>query len=299
MSFRLGAILFFLLLWGNAAYAVPCARLQSHPDAWVTAQVDALVLAAHRAYEREEALPAYDRVLDGITNTIQRCKLTQGDGFLSRYPEFVEYIAALSLERQPDHELGFLVPDKQYFAETYQYVQIPEFLLDQSFLRVVSRYETLDRAKSFLRLLNLKREPSDQLIFFSYTSRHLGTPDNHDSYRRLLIVVPGNAEKGVPEKWVQFGITDRRARIHIRNLSVVSATPGPDGSSNFYFKDYYRTYGRDGSITVKGRWDLGYGEDNCVRCHKSGILPIFPSPGSVRPSEQPALVAVNQRFLTY
>jgi len=77
------------------------------------------------------------------------------------------------------------------------------------------------------------------------------------------------------------------------NLSVVSATPGPDGSSNFYFKDYYRTYGRDGSITVKGRWDLGYGDDNCVRCHKSGILPIFPSPGSVRLSEQPALVAVN------
>src|SRR5947208_14434952 len=117
MSLRLGAILFFLL-WGNVAYAVPCARLKSHSDIWVTAQVDALVLAAHRAYEREEAQPDYDRVLDGIANTIQRCKLTQGNGNLSRYPEFVEYIAALSLERHPDHELGFVVADKQYFAET-------------------------------------------------------------------------------------------------------------------------------------------------------------------------------------
>ncbi len=299
MTFRLGAILFFLLLWGNAAYALPCARLKSHPDTWVSAQVDALVLAAHRAYEREEAQPAYDRVLDGIANTIQRCKLTQGDGFLSRYPEFVEYIAALSLERQPDHELGFVVPDKQYFAETYQYVQIPEFLLDQSFLRVVSRYETLDRAKSFLRLLNLKREPSDHLIFFSYTSQHLGTPDNDDSYRRLLIVVPGNAEKGVPEKWVQFGVTDPGVRTRTRNVSVVSALPGPGSTSNIYFKDFFRTYRRDGSISINGRWELGHGDDNCVQCHKSGILPIFPEKGSVIPSEQPAVLAVNQRFLSY
>ncbi|MDQ2921221.1 MAG: hypothetical protein M3R52_06395, partial [Acidobacteriota bacterium] len=45
--------------------------------------------------------------------------------------------------------------------------------------------------------------------------------------------------------------------------------------------------------------ELGFGDDNCVSCHKSGILPIFPTPGSVRASEQQALVAVNQRFLTY
>jgi hypothetical protein len=178
-------------------------------------------------------------------------------------------------------------------------VEIPEFLMAQNFLRSVSRYETLHRAKSFLRRLNLSREPSDQLVFFSYKSQHLGTPDNDDSFVRLLIVVPGNAEMGVPEKWVQFGVTDPKVRTRTRNVSVVSAIVGSDGTFNTYFKDYFRTYRRDGSISMKGRWELGYGDDNCARCHKSGILPIFPEAGSVSPSEQQAVLAVNQRFLTY
>jgi hypothetical protein len=177
MRFPLSAILFCLLLIGNTAYAAsPCARLKFRPDAWVTAKANALVRAARAAYENDEARPAYERVLDGITSTIRQCKLSQDGGFVGRYREFVEYIEAASLERQPDHELGFSVPDKQYFAETSQYVQIPEFLLTPSFLRSVSRYETLNRAKSFLRQLNSSREPSDQLLFFSYKSRHPGTP---------------------------------------------------------------------------------------------------------------------------
>jgi hypothetical protein len=191
------------------------------------------------------------------------------------------------------------VPDEQYFEETRQYVEIPELLMDQVFLRSVSTFETLERAKSFLRRLNLDREPSNQLIFFSYTSRHLGTPDNHDSYRRLLIVVPGNIEKGLPEKWVQFGVTDPGAHARVRNVSVVAAMPDTDGTSNIYFKDYYRTYGRDGLITVKGRWELGEGTANCVKCHKSGVLPIFPARNSVGPKEQAALLEVNDRFRTY
>jgi hypothetical protein len=63
----------------------------------------------------------------------------------------------------------------------------------------------------------------------------------------------------------------------VRNLSVVSATARSYGTSSVYFKDYFRTYRRDGSIGIKERWELGYGDDNCVQCHKSGILPIFPS----------------------
>lgn len=299
MSFRLSMIAFCLLLVGNAPCAAPCARAKSYPDAWVSAKVDALIRAAHAAYDNDEALPAYQRVLNSIVVAIRQRKLSEDDGFASRYREFVEYIQAASLDQQPGHQLGFIVPDKQYFAETRQYVQIPEFLMNQSFLRSVSRYETLDQAKLFLRLLNSTRAPDDQLIFFSYKSRHLGTPDNDDSYQRLLIVVPGNAATGVPEKWVQFGVTDPKARTRIRNLSVISAIVGSDGTFNTYFKDFYRTYHRDGSISIKGRWELGYGDDNCVRCHKSGILPIFPEADSVSLSEQPAVLAVNQRFMTY
>jgi hypothetical protein len=191
------------------------------------------------------------------------------------------------------------MPDKQYFEDTRQYVQIPEFLLNQEFLRSVSRFESLARAKDFLRELNRARPAWDQLIFFSYQSRHLGTPDNDDSYRRLLIVVPGNSQKGIPEKWVQFGVTDPGVRTRTRNLSVVSAVVSSDGTYAPYFKDYYRTYARDGSIRIAGRWELGFGDDNCAKCHKSGILPIFPVDGSVAPGEAQAVETVNERFRSY
>lgn len=301
VSLRLGLLACCFLLAANTADAAPssCAPLKSQPDAWVTAKVNALVRAARAAYEDEEALPAYERVLDRIAGAIRQCKLSEDEGFVSRHREFIEYIEAASLERQPDHELGFNVTDKQYFAETSQYVQIPEFLLAPGFIRSVSRYETLERAKSFLRSLNASRAPADQLLFFSYKSRHLGTPDNDDSYRRLLIVVPGSAEKGVPDKWVQFGVTDPGERVRVRNVSVVSAAVGSDGTFNAYFKDYYRTYRRDGSISINGRWELGFGDDNCVRCHKSGILPIFPVAGSVGAGELQVVQAVNERFLSY
>jgi hypothetical protein len=85
----------------------------------------------------------------------------------------------------------------------------------------------------------------------------------------------------------------------VRNVSVVSAVAAPGGTFNAYFKDFYRTYRRDGSIAIEGRWELGEGDDNCAQCHKSGILPIFPVRGSVNPREQEALLTVNQRFLTY
>ncbi len=288
-----------MLVAVNVVHAAPCTRVKAAPDVWVAAKVDALVLAARRAYEDDDALPAYSRVLDGITDTLRRCKLSDDKNFSARYRTFLEYVETLALDRDAKRELGFTVSDKQYFEETREFVQIPEFLLDQAFLQSVSRYETLDRAKTFLRNLNARREASEQLIFFSYVSRHLGTPDNDQSYRRLLIVVPGNTEKGLPEKWVQFGVPDPGAKAPIRNVSVVSAMPDAAGTFNAYFKDFYRTYNRDGRITIAGRWELGEGANNCAQCHKSGILPIFPVRDTVSPEELPALQAVNQRFLTY
>jgi hypothetical protein len=85
----------------------------------------------------------------------------------------------------------------------------------------------------------------------------------------------------------------------VRNVSIVTAAPVTDGIFNVYFKDFYRTYRRDGTIAINGRWELGEGDDNCISCHKSGILPIFPVRGSVSAREQAALLAVNDRFKTY
>jgi len=273
--------------------------LNTQPDEWVRAQIDVLVRAARAFYEKDDDQDAYERTLDRIVRTIRVRHLSEDQVLLKRFPEFFDYVQAASIDRQPDHELGFLVPDQQYFAETRPFVEIPEFLLNQEFLHSVSRFESLDRAKAFLRQLNDTRARADQLIFFSYSSRHLGTPDNDDSYRRLLVVVPGDSKLGVPEKWVQFGVTDPRVRTRTRNVSVVSAVTRSDGTFNSYFKDYYRIYKRDGSISTAGRWELGFGDDNCAKCHKSGILPIFPVAGTVASGEQQAVEAVNERFRSY
>lgn len=283
--------------------AAPCDQIKWQPDSWVQSRVNALVVAARNWYEREKGQRLYERTIDGIASEVEKCRLAQDANFRARYPEFFGYVATLALARDPDHELGFNVPDRVYFAETRQYVEIPDFLLTPAFLRAVSSFETLPQAKAILRQLNLGRAPDDQLLFFSYVSRHLGTPDNPDSYRRLLIVVPGNAAQHIPEKWVQFGVPDPRARGTVRNVSVVSALagdkPGEQGTTNVYFKDYFRTYRRNGSITIKGRWELGEGDDNCAQCHKSGVLPIFPEAGSVSREELPMVATVNARFLTY
>lgn len=292
------AVLLFIASEASAKTS-QCSTIKSVSDDWVTRKVNALVRTAHSAYESEDVLPAYQRVLDGINRTLQRCKLSDDADFINRHREFVGYVETISLDRRPDHALGFNVPDKQYFDETRSFVQIPDYLLQPAFLKLVSRWETLDRAKAFLRQLNSTRSASDQLVFFSYISRHLGTPDNDDSYRRLLIVVPGNVALGIPEKWVQFGISDPGQRVLTRNLSVVSAMTNANGTFDAYFKDYFRTYRRNGSVTIKGRWELGEGDDNCAQCHKSGILPIFPAAGSVSPAELEAVEIVNARFRSY
>ncbi len=299
-GFRVGACLFTFWLAASSVSALPCSQTNAQRDAWVTQKVDALIRAAHALYENDKAQKPYERVVGDIDATMKRCRMAEDGAFVARYPEFVGYLQALSISRLGDHELGFIVPDKVYFAETRTYTAIPEFLLTPQFLRAVSRFETLPQAKALLREMNAGRSAGEQLIFFSYESRHLGTPDNPDSFRRLLIVVPGSAAQRVPEKWVQFGVPDPRARVGtVRNLSVVAAVPGQDQTTNVYFKDYYRTYRRGGSITVNGRWELGEGDDNCAQCHKSGILPIFPVSGSVSRDEKPMVEVVNERFLQY
>lgn len=283
--------------------AAPCSQTSTEQDKWVAQSVNALVRSAHAAYENDQARARYERILIKIDDTIKRCGLKDDRDFVARYPELVEYVKLLSLSLKEDHELGFEVSDKVYFTETSGFTSIPDFLLTPQFLRTVSRFETLPQAKALLQEMNSQRANDEQLLFFSYMSRHLGTPDNSRSFRRLLIVVPGNAAASIPEKWVQFGLADARSRTSVRNISVVAVLPGPQQTSNVYFKDYFRTFRRMGrhtnSITVKGRWELGEGDDNCVECHKSGVLPIFPVKGSVSREDEPVLDAVNQRFRAY
>jgi hypothetical protein len=279
--------------------ALPCPQSTKQQAGWTAQRVTALVRAARASFDDERADARYARVVASIDRGLSRCKLENDPDFVSRYPEFVQYLKLLVLALDKKHELGFEVTDETYFAETSEFTAIPEFLLTSSFLKSVRASESLPQAKALLREMNVARAPNDQLLFFSFESRHLGTPDNPDSFRRLLIVVPGNAEKQTPEKWVQFGIADPRQPASVRNISVVAVMPGASDTTKVYFKDYYRTYRKDGSIAVKGRWELGEGDDNCVSCHKSGVLPIFPVKGSVSNDELPVVESINKRFRKY
>ena len=291
--------LFAISVAAATASAAPCPRTSQQLNMWVHQSINALVRSAYAAYVNDAAQTRHQRTVDGIATMIQRCRLNEDAKFAQRYPQLLDYVRLLSIAGKDDHELGFEVSDRDYFAETGQYTTIPDFLLTPVFLRAVSSWENLSNAKALLSGMNKTRAPNNQLLFFSYASRHLGTPDNPDSYRRLLIVVPGDRDRGVPEKWVQFGIADPRRPRTVRNVSVVSVMRGEEDATNVFFKDFFRTYRRNGSIAIKGRWELGEGDDPCVTCHKSGVLPIFPVAGTVSTEDKPVLDAVNERFRSY
>jgi hypothetical protein len=295
---HIAAVVLFVIYVAANVSAAPCSQVVAHPDSWIAQRVNLLVRAARATFEDEDRRPRYDRVVNEIAAAINRCQLNRNPELVGRYSQLFEYVKFLALTQTEDHELGFEVSDRQYFAETSAYTTIPDYLLSPGFLRAVSRFETLPKAKDLLRQINTSRAAGEQLLFFSYASRHLGTPDNPNSFRRLLIVVPGNPGQHVPEKWVQFGIADPRQPRSVRNVSVV-AVLADTNRTNVYFKDYFRTYRRNGPIAIKGRWELGEGDDPCAECHKSGVLPIFPVAGSVSSDEKAVVEAVNQRFRTY
>src|SRR5262245_40939370 len=215
---RVFAVALVLLGTAGCASALPCARVILDPDVWIEGKVDELVSTARIAYYGEEPTKGYQRVVHNLAHTIDQCGLRKNQKLASQYAELFDYVKLLSLSLQNDHELGFDVTDAVYFAETSHLTIIPDFLRTPRFLRAVSSFESLGTAKSLLRELNAQRSPSNQLLFFSFSSRHLGTPDNPDSYRRLLIIVPGNAEEYAPEKWVQFGIADPGKPRTVRNI---------------------------------------------------------------------------------
>ena len=64
---------------------------------------------------------------------------------------------------------------------------------------------------------------------------------------------------------MQFGITNPGKQVPVRNLSVVAVVPGENSSENLLPKIIFLRTPRNGSVAVKGRWELGYGDDNCVK----------------------------------
>src|SRR3954470_16320469 len=99
MRLRLTLLLIFLLLTAAVCEATPapdCSRAKAQPDAWVASSVDTLVRVALAAYEDDDAVPAYQRVLGRITDTLERCGLARDEKFVAERREFIEYVGAAS-----------------------------------------------------------------------------------------------------------------------------------------------------------------------------------------------------------
>src|SRR5882762_9512188 len=88
-SFRAGLLLFAFWLAASSVSAAPCSQTNSQRDVWVTQRVDALIRAARALYENDKAQRAYERVVNDIDATMQRCRMTEDSAFVARYPEFV------------------------------------------------------------------------------------------------------------------------------------------------------------------------------------------------------------------
>src|SRR2546423_4188433 len=94
-----------------SAQAASCPRTPRQSTAWINRAVGDLVRSAYAAYRSESAQTRHQRVVDGLANTIQRCRLA-GDTELSpTYAEFFEYVKLLSIAGRDDHELGLEIPD--------------------------------------------------------------------------------------------------------------------------------------------------------------------------------------------
>jgi hypothetical protein len=203
------------------------------------------------------------------------------------------YVTALSLRTTKQYLSGYRIPDASYHQKADRMTEIPADLQAPALLDNVTKFGGLSRAKRYLDGLNQSRSEDQKLIFFSYTSQHLGTPDNDKAFGRLLVIVPGN-----PEKWVQYGVP-AFPRQPVKNVSVVAVEKRADGTQNVYFKDRALVRNSTGRLVPTGRFELGVGADACMDCHKGGVNPIFPAPGSVSADELPLIDKVNQRFRRY
>ena len=203
------------------------------------------------------------------------------------------YVNALSLRTAKHYLSGYRISDASYHQKADRMTDIPAELQSPSLLENVTTFGGLSLAKGYLEGLNRAKSDDRKLIFFSYKSQHLGTPDNDKAFGRLLVVVPGN-----PEKWIQYGVPEF-PRQSVKNVSVVAVEKTADGKQNVYFKDRALIRNSDGRLVPKGRFELGVGADACMDCHKSGVNPIFPAPGSVSADELSLIDEVNQRLHTY
>src|SRR5262245_27380513 len=101
MRFCLCLMFLCLALIGETLHASTSVRSRFNSNQWVRSSVDSFVRAARAAYENDDAIPSYKKVVKSIRRTILQRRLEEDTEFSTRYHAFLDYIEVVSLETLP------------------------------------------------------------------------------------------------------------------------------------------------------------------------------------------------------
>jgi hypothetical protein len=272
----------------SLALAAPCPKSSAE---WLKFRdTSAGAIAARNLVLGDAGEGSLDKLIRGVAGVFTSCAPAADD--LPALAPLQSFALSRKNSGIEGFALGFNVPDATYFRDTESLTAVPEPLRAPELLALLSEPAHVNEGIAMIEKLNEALPLEQKMIVFKYRSQHLTTPDESRVFGRVLVVVPGN-----PERWVQYGVPEA-GKPKTRNLSVVAVRKNPEGTTDIYFKDHYRMYDRD-KIYLKARFDVTGSSDNCVNCHKSGVLPVFPEPGSYKIEDEWKLAAINKRFRTY
>ena len=270
--------------------------------------------------------PSYERWVDGkwtkvlgddpyldLEAVMQRA--TKIAEFLDRCPGPVPIVGNLRkfvttqrnasyLSNNPQHQFGHQDTDATYLERAADALTLPCLLRSPDFLNAISKPETYRHALEMIREHNEGKAGHDcpaestQWTTLLFRSRFISTPDDANTFGRLLVVAPG----GDYDRWIQFGIwtpedlASGKPLPIIRNVSIVAVArnAGQAGSAQFdAIADFFRcedaACGQDAKlhatppcpgaasgIALCSRLAVTKETDNCERCHKMMPNSIHP-----------------------
>jgi len=213
-----------------------------------------------------------------------------------------------------ENQFGHQMKDHSYLKKVRPQIELPCLLKHETFLDLISRPATYHEAQALIREQNdpgvdsVLGCPTDKRRVWRslfYKSQFLPTPDNAETFGRFFVLVEGK-EKDQYDSWIQFGVwlpgdSDEKLQTPIQNVSIVSVSRSDDPRAEKRvdaMADWWRV-DKDGKFGLElklRRLTPPYQTDNCLRCHKTLPIGIYPEAiYDIKPSSfshpNPALLA--------
>lgn len=213
----------------------------------------------------------------------------------------------------PTHLLGGSESDLEYLRSIRPYVTPTGLLADQALLSALQDPSTYYKAIDMLTAQNRGLDPSKKWLVLAFRSQFILSVDRA-TYGRLLVIAPVRTlpDGSELEQWFQFALATPSTPISapVRSVSCIARVRRPDGHTEAYFVDYFRTADpASGRIAFQPTFGLKpMPSSDCFNCHKTAVLPIYPksllvcSPSGVSESptgENPVVRAINARMLDW